>query len=31
MAAGDDWSKDFDIDFMVDYLPRDTLSEGRWW
>jgi hypothetical protein len=34
-AAGGDWSKDFDwnidIDFMVDYLPRDTLPEGRGW
>jgi hypothetical protein len=34
-AAGGDWSKDFDwnidMDFMVDYLPRDTLSEGRGW
>jgi hypothetical protein len=37
-AVGGDWSKDFDwnidINFMIDYLPRDTLFEGcggeRW-
>jgi hypothetical protein len=24
-------SKDLDFDFMVDYRPRDTLTEGRGW
>jgi hypothetical protein len=30
-AAGGDRNKDYNIDFMVDCRPRDSLSEGRGW
>jgi hypothetical protein len=30
-AAGGDWSKDFDFDYIIDYRPRNTLPEGRGW
>jgi hypothetical protein len=30
-AAGGDRSKDYNINFMVDYRPRDSLTEGRGW
>jgi hypothetical protein len=33
-SASGDWkmkSKDLDFNYMVDYRPRDTLTEGRGW
>jgi hypothetical protein len=30
-AAGGDWSKDFDYDYMVDYRPRGLRAAGGDW